>query len=292
MIELEKFHVVDSLDGHKTITIRSDFIDECMEYYNHHEDIDGVYICPILGYKLQDISFLQQHKYVKGVNISDADRIDLSGIENLKELEYISLSYSTQPIDYSVFPKLKQIRSTWHPKVILSESINLKHLCFRHYKPQSKNLTELPNLPNLEFLGMVQSPIESTEGIGKFTKLTKINFAYLPKMTKLCDMESLPIETAEFQNCKKIQNLEYIGTVKTLKRLICDKCGRFQSIRFIEDLKRLEHFAFLDIDVLDGDMSPCVSVPYTAFTDKKKFSHTMKQIGRLRADRQRNKGTQ
>ena len=283
MIETEKFHVLDSRDGHKKLTIRSDYIDECMEYYNEHKEIDGVYICPMLGYKLKDISFLQEHKYIKGISILDGEKLDLSGIENLKDLEYISISDNTQPIDYSVFPKLEQIRSTWHPKVIISEKCSkLKHLYFRHYKPKSKNLTELPNLPNLEFLGIIQSPIESTEGIGKFTRLKRIDMSYLPKLTTLCDMENLPIEMAEVQNCKQLQNLDYFRVAKKLKKLICDKCGAVQSITFIRELKNLDHFAFLNMDVLDGDMSPCLSVRYTVFTNKKHFTHTDKEIDKLK----------
>jgi hypothetical protein len=36
------------------------------------------------------------------------------------------------------------------------------------------------------------------------------------------------------------------------------------------------------MDVLDGDMSPCLSVRYTIFTDKKYFTHTWKQIDKLK----------
>ena len=195
----------------------------------------------------------------------------------------ISISGNTQPIDYSVFPKLKQIRSDWHPKVIISEKCSkLKDLCFWHYKSKSRGLTELPNLPNLEFIGMIQSPIESTKGIGKFAKLKRIDLSYLSKLTTLCDMESLPIEVAEVQNCRKLRNLDYFSVVKTLKILKCFKCGAVQSIRFIRELKSLEHFAFLDMDVLDGDMSPCLSVHYTTFTNKKYFTHTQKQIDELK----------
>jgi len=208
MIETEKFHVVDIGDGHKVLTIRSDNIDEYMGYYKEHKAIDGVSISWMSGYRLPDISFLQQHKYIKGI-IVDSNKIDISGIQSLKELEYISISDNTQPIDYSVFPKLEQIDSDWHPKVIISEKCSkLKHLCFWHYKPKSKNLTELPNLPNLEFLGIIQSPIESTKGIGKFTRLKRIVLSYLPKLATLCDMENLPIETAEVQNSKQLQNLD------------------------------------------------------------------------------------
>ena len=286
MKEIERFHVVDIGNGHKVLTIRSDYIDKCMEYYNQHEDIDGIYISRILGYKLPDITFFQQHKYIKGISISDSNKIDLSGIENLKELEYIFISDNTQPIDYSVFPKLEQIGSTWHPKVIISEKCRkLKYLCLWHYKPKSKDLTELPNLPNLEFLGIIQSPIESTKGIENFKKLKQIDLAYQPKLTTLYGIENLPIEIAEVQNCKHLRNLDHFRTVKTLRKLICFKCGAVQSINFIRDLKSLNHFAFLDMDVLDGDMSPCLSVRYMAFTNKKHFTHTSKQLNSLKGEK-------
>lgn len=283
MTKLEKFRVTEWDQEHKLLTIQSDYIYECMKYYKEHKDIDGVYLCPGLGYELKDITFLQQHKYIKGIVIPEGEKIDISGIENLKELEYISISGNIQPIDYSVFPKLEQIRGDWHPKVIISEKCSkLKHLYFRHYKPRSKDLTELPSLTNLEFLGIIQSPIESTKGVGKFKKLKRINLAYLPKLTTLCDMENLPIEVAEVQNCKQLRNLEHFGVAKTLKKLICDKCGAIKSIKFIRKLKGLDHFAFLDMDVLDGDMSPCLSVSYTVFTNKKHFSHTVRQIDELK----------
>jgi protein phosphatase 1 regulatory subunit 7 len=283
MLDRERFHVIDWGKEHKLLTIESERIDECMRYYEDDESLDGVYLCRGLGYKLDDISFLENHKSIRGLVIPDGTHIDISGIECLTGLRYISISGNRQPIDYSVFPELEEARGSWHHKVVLSDKCRkLRHLCLWHYRPAGHDLTNLPYVPNLEFLGLIQSPIESTIGIGRFMKLKQLELCQLPRLTTLCDMESLPIEIAEVQNCKRLQNLDYFGSVKTLRRLICSHCGAIPSLDFIRGLGRLEHFTFLDVDVSDGDMTPCLRVPYTAFTDKRHFSHTMQQMNGLK----------
>ena len=69
--------------------IDSTRIDQCMEYYRNHA-LDGIGICSYHGYKKNEIEFLKEHTYVKGVVFTDAKSIDISPIKLLKKLIYIN----------------------------------------------------------------------------------------------------------------------------------------------------------------------------------------------------------
>ena len=50
------------------------------------------------------------------------------------------------------------------------------------------------------------------------------------------------------------------------------------SIKFIKNCSRLKELRFVDVDVADGDMTPLLTLEDFAFTKKRHFSHTEKEL--------------
>lgn len=260
------------------ICIESDRIEECMDYCME-KDVDGIYLSQIYGYRLSDIQFLKDYLQIKGLVISDNCSVDISGIEELKNLKFISFAKTKQSLDCSVFPDLEEIRNEWHPKLKITENCRkLKHLYLQKYNPKCKDISELPYLESIEYLGIAQSTITSTNGIGKYDKLNDLELYYMTKLEKLCDMESLKLERLSICNSKKIRNHEYVTILKSLQELKYNDCGEMPSISFIKDMPSLKDFRFVGTNVLDGDMIPCLGLEGCAFTSKRHFSHTYEQM--------------
>ena len=266
---------------YKTSWIESDRIQDCMDYYLA-ENLDGIGLSNIHGYKLKDIRFLKNFPFLKGLVITEPNVIDITGIEDLRHLKYVSISGNKQPVDYSVFPELEQIRNDWHPKMKITEDCKkLNHLYLGKYKSKTKDISQLPFLESLEFLGIVQSTMASTKGVGKYDKLRCLEFHYLTKLETLCDMDALQLKSLTFGNCKKIQNHEYVKCMKTLEVLRLNDCGEMSSIGFINEMSQLKDFRFVGTNVVDGDISPCLKLEGVGFTSKKHFSQTLEQMRKL-----------
>ena len=274
----ESNYRITEWQGKKTVWVDSDRIEECMNFC-YSEGIDEICLSRLYGYNLDNIDFLRDYPDIKGLAIQDGSNVDIDGIRSLRKLRAVSISDNKQSLDYSIFPELEEIRGDWHPKMKITEKCRkLKHLYLWKFNPKSKDLTGLPCLESLEYLGIVQSPIVSTEGVGKYDKLRELELSYLSKLTTLCDMEQLKLELLDILTCRKLQNHEYAKVIKTLTILRMNDCGEIPSIAFIKDLPNLRDFRFVRTDVIDGDISPCLKLESAGFTSKRHFSHTQEQM--------------
>ncbi len=266
---------------YKIIWIDSDRLDKCLEYYKM-KNLDGIGISPYSGFKLDNLNFLEKYEEIQGLILVYSQKFDYKPIYKLKNLRFISLDDNSELFDYSLFSELEEIRSEWHKKISLPyKSEKLKSLYFSKFKPKAKLCVQLPEFPNLENLEFVQSTIVSLEGLEKFKKLKKLSVSYCPKLTDISGILELPLEVLEFENCKKIENFEGLSSLKHLKIVKLSNCGKISSLKFIENLKKLEHLSFVDTTIDDGDLNLCLKLKSVGFMNKKHYSHTYEEIKQI-----------
>lgn len=267
----------------KAVFIESDRIDECIEYARA-SGVSRLAIAYYTGYRNNELKFLERCDFASELSIQDGDKYDIEGISSLKDrLERLWLSGSAQPLDLTRFPKLREYRGDWHPKLrITEECVSLRSLALWKFKPRSRDLSEqLPSLPQLESLELIQSPLLNLRGVGRFPNLKKLEAAYLTKLESIEGIEELsaaPLEWFTCEKCKKIRDHERAAAVAALRVLRFIYCGVIQSLCFLKELPNLEDFRFGGTDVTDGDMSPLLRLKSVWFTRKKHFSHTPAQI--------------
>ncbi|MFT5424974.1 MAG: protein phosphatase 1 regulatory subunit 7 [Phycisphaerales bacterium] len=257
-----------------------------MAYYRDH-DLCRIGFLSIMGYSLPDLEFLKDHPYVRGVALQEADKLDISGLRHLPKLEYLLVSESKQPLDLSQFRELTEFRGTWHPKLLItSESRKLRTLALWKYKPKSKDLSELAELPALEDLSIVQSPLTSIRGVGRFRKLKRLELSYLTKLESVAGIEELSgsrLERLECHVCKKIGDHAAARAVPSLRVLRYNDCGEIPDIGFLDDLPNLEDFRFVHTNILDGDLCPLLRLKSAGFFKKKHYSHTPEEVDEILA---------
>jgi len=266
--------------GRKTLWIDSERIDECLSYYREH-GLDGIGVNPLHGYKASDLSFLRDHPYVTGLVVVPSTRtIDLAGIEKLKELRYLSISETRQPLSLEEFPKLEEFRGDWHAGLEIGPRCPaLRVLQLWHYRPKSLDLGELPELPRLGELGLTQSPLLSLSGLARFSGLRRLELAHLAKLESIHPAEELPeLGELDCHTCRKLKDHERIAKSKTLKSLRYNNCGSLPSLRFLRQMPELEEFRFVNTEVRDGDMTPLFGLMHVGFVGKKRYSHTPEQV--------------
>jgi len=263
--------------------VDSERIEDCLRFYRR-EKLDGVVICPP-EYNRKDIEFLRDHAYIRGVIFLMFVRVDLSPLQALKDLRFLSYEDCRQPVDLSAFPRLEELRAEWHAGLRLpGQSKTLRILALWKYKPSKRDLTELPDFPQLEELVMVQSPLTSIDGIERYGTLKRLELSYLTRLERIGAIAGLAdsqLEELDCLKCRKIQDHSAVRVLRSLRVLRFNSCGKMPDISFLDDMPNLRDFRFVDTDVLDGDLRPCLRLKGVGFTRKKHFSHTPKEVSRI-----------
>ena len=153
---------------------------------------------------------------------------------------------------------------------------SLRALSLSHYAPASGDLTGLPAIPKLEDLDLVQSRNLTLSGVNRFPGLKRMTIAYFPRLVDLSPLIAFAdgaLEVLEFANCPNLTHHDQVKVIQSLRRLAFNKCGEIPSLRFLDDFLALESFSFVDTNILDGDLTPCLRLQFAGFLDKRHYSH-------------------
>jgi hypothetical protein len=273
----EQFRVMGPPAFPRSIFIESDRIDACMDYAarNHQGRIA---ISPLGGFRSPDLSFLARFPWVKHLTVMNSEMIDISAVSSLEQLRYLSLSGRTkQPLDLANFPLLEELRIQWWRKLRFADPMeSLSVLSLSHYAPSSGDLRGLPQIPQLGNLDLVQANYSTLSGIERFPGIRKLTIAYLPTLVDLSPLTVFAVgdlEILEFGDCPKLAHHHQVRVIRSLRRLAFNKCGEIPSLSFLDDLQSLESLSFVNTNIVDGDLTPCLRLKFAGFFDKRHFSH-------------------
>ena len=252
------------------------------------ETITHVSISRDKGFDADNLDFLANVPEVRGVWLSNVDNVDISGLGAIADsLECLSISDNQMPLDLAPFRRLRELRVEWHPKLRLSSDCeSLRVLYLRRYTSKSKDLTDLPELPRLRELSVVQSPLNSIRGCGHFTLLERLELSYLSKLESIEAIRELSggqLERLECEVCRKLGDHEMVRYIRSLLILRFNDCGQITDLRFLDEMPHLKEFYFVGTDVIDGDLTPLLRLAATGFTAKKHFSHKPAEMDALLA---------
>jgi len=251
-----------------------------MEYY-YEQQLDGIGINPMHGYRLPHIDFVREHPDVGGlVIVPSTSQIDLSAIHVLIQLRYLSVSDNQQPLDLDAFPQLEEFRGDWHKDLYLSSRCAaLETLQLWKLRPASRDLSGLPELGALRELGLTQGSVASLNGLLRWPQLRRLELAYLRGLRSLAPAEELEaLEVLYCDRCPKLSQYQGLAAAPALRDLRLNACGRIDSLDFLIEIRTLNEFRFVATDVADGDLSPLLRLEAVGFTNKRHFSHTLGQV--------------
>ena len=280
MIQEDGFWFLDGL-SREYIVVESDRLDDYITYINEKK-IKAIYICNLYFFD-SNIDFLNRCDFVEKINLNCDCVIDFSGIYYLKKLKSLFVNETKGKIDVSNYCLLEHLRINMKNVTGLDKLKSLKKLALWSYNPKSKDLSELSALRSLEELELIRSNINSFKGCEKLQNLTLLDCTYMSKLTNLDYLEQMKetLKILRFESCKNIQNHDYVKCLTNLEWLVYLKCGQMDTIEFIKDMPNLKNFVFMNTDVLDGNIAPCEGLEHVAFTDKKHFSHRMRDFKKV-----------
>jgi protein phosphatase 1 regulatory subunit 7 len=264
-------------------------IDEYVDYINK-KNIKHLAISLDWGYKGKNIDFILKCPNIEYLYLGSCLIKDYSPVYSLKHLIMLRISipnvkvgtpkvrlgYPDLKIDVSQIPSLEELYFDRGENVInLGRCKNLKKISNAFYNPVNKNLEELSNLNKLIYLNIYRSNINSLKGIGELNQLRYLFIDHFPNLNRLDELEKLSdnLVLLVIDGCKRVENFEYVSTLKNLKVLKILNCGNLPNIHFIKRMPNLKAFVFVGTNIVDGDLSPCIGLEYVGFLNKRHYSH-------------------
>jgi len=273
--KFEKVKVIQNL------LVESDRLAKTIKYINEKK-IKGITLNSSHGYSLKNIDFVADiADVIEKIDIVDDD-INLKGIELLYNLKKIFIGRDNMsPIDFSYLQQLESCNLSWHKRLVnLNSCKYLENLYIRKF---DKNFELLIGLEKLKSLSLIQSKVFNLDFLMHFPLLEAIELSYIRSLLNVDGLKhcSSTLKKLEIDHCKRIDNYDVLGKLIELTWLNVTDSKELEDIYFLKKLKKLEHFAFVNTNVVNGDMSPGIGIKYVGFNNKKHYSHTNEEIHKL-----------
>lgn len=286
MLETQKGLKFNVWPDYKLLVVESAKLKEAVSFINSDEFslCEGIMLGKGLGFHENDLSFLEQIRTLKRIDIAD-NYGDLSWLYKFEGLTSLNLAENKANLDLLKFPSLISLSLDWNNKVVnLEKCSTLENLTISKLKTPNNNITSFEELTALKSITLIQSTIKSLKGIEVMSFLRMVN---LSRCSKLCDIaplaSNLEVEIIDIENCKNLsfEGLTRLKELPKLRKLLLSNCGKIETISFIYDFPSLRFFSFVDTNVIDGDMTPCFCLDYAGFLNKRHYSHTPEQVNAI-----------
>jgi len=222
-------------------------------------------------------------------------RIDLSGLSYVADrLMALNINDDINTVaDLTPFKCLESLGIRWNQETRFpNEEPSLRSLGLSYFNPSTKDLTTLPHMPSLTAFGLTVARLESLKGLERLRALRELRLYRVQGLTTVNEIGALQdLRELGVEGCQG--NFDLASALRSCTQLTTVRYGRaapLSSLKFISSLPKLESLTFLDTDVKDGDMSPLANhkcLRYVAFTKKKHFSHSEKELNALYASREK-----
>lgn len=229
-------------------------------------------------------------KPLEGLVVS-GDDVDWDSLYQVNGLKYLDIRFSyPEKVRFSAFSSLELLKTVWSAAFDENElqRCPLKALIVEEYL--GRDLSKFPHLDKLVFAEFIRCRFESLAGIEKFDELQGLYLYSLPTLTDISALHSLQrMKSLEIDACKRIENHDAIGQVKSLEYLMIGGAGAIKSLEFIDKLQKLSYFAFgSGAIVVSQDLSPLLrqeSLKRCRFTNSKGYNVKQKDIEMLLIER-------
>jgi len=261
LYEIDGFTLANDNEA-KTMILNSNKIEKSLLFMKA-EKIVSLELNDLLGCKASDIAFLNDFDFVKRINILNDYIDDLSPIHHLKNLETLIIQSNCKTkIDFTAFPKLKDLRTGWRKNSpTLYEATQLEALSLSSFSPKEKDLSLLKKLVNLRKLNISSSAIYSLAGIENLQKLEKLELYYLRNLENLENIKLLPdLKELCIESCKKA-DLKPIADLQQIEKLKLVKTTDIESVSLFSKLKNLQTLILGETKIIDGNLSPMFELP-------------------------------
>ena len=205
-------------------------------------------------FPINNLAFLKSFTFVERIFIVD-NNLDITPLNNLKQLLVIRMGAFTGVIDFDNFPSLQVLGINWTNKLKnLENSKNLTGLWLDNYK--MNDLERLGNFDKLSYLYLYKPSITSLKGIEDMYSLRELNIDTASKLESLDGLHDANknLINLDVYNASKLTGYSALAYLVNLEKLRFTKTGDMNDIHIFKLLPNLKRVV-LGTKVLDGNMS-------------------------------------
>ncbi len=233
----------------------------------------------------EDIQFLTQCPHLEYLWVlpgMDSVNFDYSPVYSLPDLKWLICETTAglndkhvATVDYSHFKKLKRLAvrgADGHQNVALAGDVVTLYFDFGF--PKANDLQNC--IPGNELLNfsICQAPITSLHGIGSAGKLRYLALSYNRRLTDISPLAEVreTLKCLDIDTCGKIRDFSVLETLKNLEFLSLKGSNTLPNLSFLKHMPNLRYL-HLTMNVEDGDLSLCQSIPCVRIKNRKHYSH-------------------
>jgi hypothetical protein len=259
-----------------TLLVDTSKIEVTLDYIKTHGSV-RLELNDSWGFKQDDLSFLDGVEHlVKGLDVVK-NKLNLEGIEKLRNLEYLRLTDElNQKVQFDKLKSLSYCVLNWnkvYSEVVFPPSIT--QLQLGAYKPQfGFNEEALNQLKNITKITLIQSTAKDISLLDSCGSLTHVDLAYCRALTDVSALvkHAESLIKLDIHNCKKIADFTPFNKLIRLQSLNLCGCKSIPSLAFLQNMPAAKHCVFYDTVVEDGDLSYLKGIDQVAFNNKAHYS--------------------
>ncbi len=231
----------------------------------------------------EDINFLKKCPSLKYLQIIPSDNVDNFDFSPLYQMPNIlGLNCSTEygmhlskrtSIDYRNFKDLLDLDAAGVNHLHLNQLPAIQRL--KISRNTARDLSDVATSDTLTSLDLTQCGIRSLLGISRFINLSTLALSYNRSLSDLSELAHLSdsLKSLSIDSCPKITDFTFLTHLENLEFLELVGSNNLQNLQFLAKTKKLKCFIF-SMNVLDGDLSFCLSVPY-AYSKKNRKHYNL-----------------
>ena len=260
-------------------------LDEYVQYIRDNQIESAEIVLP----NLEILQYCPSLRYIKIHPSSNSpvkyDFSPLYQMQEIKHLHTITRYYTNNTgkqvqhiaqIDYSKIKGLVSLSLEANRGALNFNSIpTLKSLDVGGFQGKFADLTDLFCSEVLDTLSLTQCKVESLNGIGQSKNMQCLYLRYnrsLKDITALGRIKDT-LKCLVIDHCPNIDDFSFLGELSQLEELRIYGNNKLPSLSFLSGMPNLKKFVF-DVNVLDGDLSPCMNIPLVySLQNRKHYTH-------------------
>lgn len=241
----------------------------------------------------EDIGFLRECPTLQELDVQpsfNAQKFDFSPLYDLPNLRSLTCHTVYGPeeervasVDYSRFPILEKLTVSGpvgHENLHLVKG--LRYLILEDRQPSSQDLMGEFDGQFLETLEINTSGIRCLRGLESASQLRSlklVNDRRLEDISALSEI-SATLTELEIDGCGRIKDFSVLSSLSNLQSLCLVGSNKLPDLSFVKNMPNLKVFV-LRMNVLDGDLAPCLPIPYVSIQNRKHYTHKDSDFSKL-----------
>lgn len=230
----------------------------------------------------EDLSFLDRCASLKHIEIIPADststEFDYSPLSKLPHLETLTCKtrfggpkeHRSAIIDFSELSHLRNLNLFGDNHCHCDKLTHLDVLEVSESK-KLQSISCFSSSIGLRKMSLTHCGLKALHGISNFRNLQELSLAYCRTLEDVNSISTVSstLRSLNIESCPQIQNFDFLGDLKNLEYLFLSGSNSIPNLNFLNQMSHLKVFVF-SIKVVNGDLSPCMQIPYVSVTKGKK----------------------